>query len=77
MSSTAPATVSMFSEPQAYERLMGRWSRRLASLFVRFAGVHDGDAVLDIGSGTGALTSALAKMAPTGGHGDARRQRAP
>jgi len=55
----------IFSLAQAYERFMGRWSRRLAPLFVRFAGVHDGDTVLDVGSGTGALTAAIAKMAPS------------
>lgn len=54
----------MFSEAQAYERFMGRWSRQLAPLFVRFAAVRDGDALLDVGSGTGALTAALASAAP-------------
>jgi SAM-dependent methyltransferase len=56
---------SIFSEAQSYERFMGRWSRRLAPLLVRFAGVHDGDTVLDVGSATGALTAAVAKMAPS------------
>jgi SAM-dependent methyltransferase len=56
---------SIFSEAQAYEGFMGRWSRRLAPLFVRFAAVRDGDTVLDVGSGTGALTAAVAKIAPS------------
>lgn len=56
---------AMFSEGDAYERFMGRWSRDLAPLLVRFAGVRDGDAVLDIGSGTGALAAAVAVAAPS------------
>jgi SAM-dependent methyltransferase len=55
----------MFSAGDAYERVMGRWSRRLAPLLVRFACVRDGDAVLDVGSGTGALTAAVAAAAPS------------
>jgi SAM-dependent methyltransferase len=56
---------SMFSGGDAYERFMGRWSRELARAFVRFAGVADGDAVLDVGSGTGALSTAVAAAAPS------------
>lgn len=42
-----------------YDLLMGRWSRLLAPIFVRFADVKDGEHVLDVGCGTGSLTRAL------------------
>jgi SAM-dependent methyltransferase len=48
----------MFSESDGYERFMGRWSRALAPLLIRLAEVGDGDAVLDVGCGTGALALA-------------------
>ncbi|MDI3564826.1 class I SAM-dependent methyltransferase [Bradyrhizobium sp. Arg816] len=46
-----------------YEQLMGRWSRRLAGLFIDFTGVSDGERILDIGCGTGSLTFTLARAA--------------
>jgi SAM-dependent methyltransferase len=55
----------VFSAGEAYERFMGRWSRRIAVPFVEFAGVQSGDSVLDVGSGTGALAAAVAAISPS------------
>ena len=46
-----------------YEQIMGRWSRRLAPSFIDFAGLADGERVLEVGCGTGSLTFALASNA--------------
>jgi SAM-dependent methyltransferase len=48
-----------FINPEAYERLMGRWSQRLAPRLIAFAGITDGDRVLDVGAGTGSLSQAV------------------
>ena len=48
----------------SYDYLMGRWSRLMAPKLVDFAGVSDGDHVLDVGCGTGSLTRALLDAGP-------------
>jgi SAM-dependent methyltransferase len=55
----------MFVESDPYERFMGRWSRRLARLFIAWASVDDHDSVLDVGSGTGALAFTLVETTPS------------
>lgn len=49
----------MFANAIAYEAMMGRWSSRLATLFLDFAKVGDADRVLDVGCGTGSLVGAI------------------
>ena len=52
-------TDATYSDPEAYERFMGRWSARLAPSFVRFSGIRNGQRVLDAGCGTGSLSLTL------------------
>jgi SAM-dependent methyltransferase len=47
------------ADGDAYELLMGRWSRRLAEPFLDFAGTEKGERVLDVGCGPGSLAVAL------------------
>jgi ubiquinone/menaquinone biosynthesis C-methylase UbiE len=56
----------MFTMSAGYERFMGRWSRLLAPGFVAFSNAKDGDRVLDVGTGTGALASALEATVTSG-----------
>jgi SAM-dependent methyltransferase len=53
-----------WAAPQNYEQFMGRWSARLAPKFAEFAGVREGEDLLDLGCGTGSLTRALIESRP-------------
>jgi SAM-dependent methyltransferase len=48
------------SSAEAYERLMGRWSPLLAQELIAWAGIGNGERVLDVGCGAGSLALALA-----------------
>jgi len=51
---------SDWTDPDAYEIFMGRWSELLAKPFLAIAGIARGSRVLDMACGTGVLSKALA-----------------
>ena len=54
--------MSSFAVPaDAYDRFMGRYSVPLAPLFADFAGIAQGQRVLDVGCGPGALVAELVR----------------
>jgi len=52
-------TEGRWSDGHAYESFVGRWSRRIAPQFVDWIAAASGSDWVDIGCGTGALTSAI------------------
>ena len=61
----APPT-DKWSSGDSYERYMGRWSRQLAPSFLQWVDAPPGRRWLDVGCGTGALSSAISDLcAPT------------
>jgi SAM-dependent methyltransferase len=58
------AEAKMFAASAGYERFMGRWSRLLAPLYISFAGVKNGQRVLDVGTGTGSAAAAVEASMP-------------
>jgi SAM-dependent methyltransferase len=57
-----PIEPGLWGAGDAYERYMGRWSRRVAPRFVEWLGVAPGLAWIDIGCGTGILTGAILRQ---------------
>ena len=58
--------VSFTVDPGAYDRYMGRYSLLLAPQLADLAGVSEGQRVLDVGCGPGALTAELVKRLGAG-----------
>jgi len=54
----------MFTQAEAYERFMGRWSQMLAERFLAFVDLAGAARVLDVGSGTGSLARAIVGSSP-------------
>ena len=46
---------------QGYQQIMGRFSARLATSFLSYIGQESGQAILDLGCGTGSMTFTLAE----------------
>ena len=66
----AISSTFLSSDGNGYELQMGRWSRRLAPLFVAFAEIKGAVRVLDVGCGTGSLSFCLGQnSAIIGVHG--------
>lgn len=63
-SNVTEAEAKMFAASAGYERFMGRWSQLLAPPFISFAGVKNGQRVLDVGTGTGSLAAAVETRMP-------------
>ena len=57
----ASSSTFVAGDGAGYYLQMGRWSSRLAKLFLEFVGVAEGDDVLDVGCGTGSLAFTLAR----------------
>ena len=62
--SDRPSSTYHASSGEAYERFLGRWTKRLAVPFVAFANLPASGDLLDIGCGTGSVAVALAGRFP-------------
>lgn len=57
------AQSDLHTDPENYEAGMGGWSKALANKFLEFiGGIKEKTRVLDVGCGTGSLTSRIAAI---------------
>jgi len=61
---SSPTSNFHASDGAAYEYWLGRWSSRLANVFLDFVEFSESGELLDVGCGTGALTFAMADRWP-------------
>jgi SAM-dependent methyltransferase len=59
-----PAAAYVADDGAAYERLLGRWTGRLATALIDFAALPGDGAVLDVGCGTGSVAFELRRRFP-------------
>jgi ubiquinone/menaquinone biosynthesis C-methylase UbiE len=59
MAAAAQTTTSFFTDGEAYERMMGQWSRAAGQQFLDWLAVPKGLRWVDVGCGTGAFTQLI------------------
>jgi SAM-dependent methyltransferase len=65
MTSSGQGSGYAATDGSAYQRFIGRWTRKLADMLVDFAGPLPEGPVLDVGTGTGSGVAALRQAKPT------------
>ncbi|MGI9416784.1 MAG: class I SAM-dependent methyltransferase [Geminicoccaceae bacterium] len=65
MTSSGQGSAYAATDGAAYQRFIGRWTRRLADPLIAFATPLPDGPVLDVGTGTGSVVAALRKADPS------------